>query len=73
MNFSPSEKYVSGSLSIPHASPFTTCDGLVRATIQSKLAQADTDPQMEGWRANDVKARLDEFVTEGLHVAMENI
>ena len=73
LNFGPSGEYVSGPLSILDAGPFTTYEGLVKATIESKLAKADTDPQVEGWRANGVRARLDKFIAEGLHVTMEKM
>ncbi|KAL9102564.1 MAG: hypothetical protein Q9163_002314 [Psora crenata] len=73
LDFGPSGECISGPLSILDAGPFTTYEGLVKAAIQSKLAKADTDPQVEGWRANGVRARLDAFIAEGLHVAMENM
>lgn len=73
LDFGPSGEYVSAPLSILDAGPFTTYSGLVKATIQSKLAKADTDPQVQGWRASGVRARLDKFIAEGFHVAMENM
>ena len=73
LDFGPSGEYVSAPLSILDGGPFPTYAGLVKATIQSKLAKADTDPQVHGWRANGVRARLDRFIAEGLHVAMENM
>ena len=73
LDFGPSGEYVSGPLSILHAGPFTTYGDLVKATIQSKLTKADTDPQVEGWRANGVRSRLDKFIAEGLHATMENM
>ena len=62
LDFGPSGEYVSAPLSILDAGPFTTYAGLVKSTIQSKLAKADTDPQVQGWRANGVRARLDNFI-----------
>ena len=73
LDFGPSGEYISAPLSILDAGPFTTYADLVKATIQSKLAKADTDPQVQGWRANGVKARLDKFIAEGFHIAMENM
>ena len=73
LDFGPSGEYVSAPLSILDAGPSTTYAGLVKATIQSKLAKADTDPQVQGWRANGVRARLDKFIAEGFPVAMENM
>ena len=73
LDFSPSGEYVSAPLSIMDAGPFTSYADFVKATIQSKLAKADTDPQVQGWRANGVRARLDKFIAQGLHVAMENM
>lgn len=73
LDFGPSGEYVSAPLSILDAGPFTSYAGLVKATIQSKLAKANTDPQVGGWRANGIRARLDKFVAEGFHVAMENM
>ena len=57
LDFGPLGEYVSAPLSIMDAGPFTTYEDLVRATIQSKLAKADTDPQMEGWRVNVIPRR----------------
>ena len=73
LDFGPSGEYVSAPMSILDAGPFTTYSDLVKATIQSKLAKADADPQVQGWRANGVRARLDKFIAEGFHVAMENM
>ena len=73
LDFSPSGEYVSAPLSILDGGPFTTYADLVKATIQSELAKADTDPQVQGWRANGVRARLDKFIAEGFLVAMENM
>lgn len=73
LDIGPSGEYVSAPISILDAGPFTTYVDLVRATSQSKLAEADTNPQVEGWGANGVRARLDKFIAEGLHVAMENM
>ena len=73
LDFGPSGEYVSGPLSILHAGPFLTYGGLVKATIQSKLAKADTDSQVEGWHANGVRSRLDKFIAEGLDAAMEKM
>lgn len=73
LDFGPSGEYVSAPISIMDAGPFATYEDLVKATIQSKLVKSDTDPQVEGWRANGVRARLDKFIAEGLHVAMENM
>lgn len=71
--FDPSGEYVSAPISTMDAGPFATYADLVKATVQSKLVIADTDPQVEGWRGNGVRARLDKFVSEGLHVAMEKM
>lgn len=73
LDFGPSAEYISAPMSILDGGPFATYEEFVRATIQSKLVKADTDPQVEGWHANGVRARLDKFVAEGLHAAMENM
>ena len=73
LDFSPSGEYVSAPLSILDGGPFTTYADLVKATIQSKLSKADGDPQVQGWRANGVRARLDKFIAEGFHAAMEKM
>lgn len=71
LGFDSSGEYVSAPMSIMDAGPFSTYEDLVRATIRSKLIKADTDPQVEGWRANGIRARLDKFLAEGLHVTMK--
>ena len=43
-----SGEYISAPSSIMHAGPFVTYADLVRATIDSKLVKADTDPQVKG-------------------------
>lgn len=73
LGFGPSGEYVSAPMSILDAGPFPTYEDLVKATIQSKLAKTDTDPQVEGWRANGVRTRLEKFIAEGLHVAMKSM
>ena len=73
LDFGPSREYVSAPISILDAGPFITYEDLVKATIQSKLVKADTDPQVKGWRANNVRARLDKFIEEGLHAVIENM
>ena len=57
---------MSASLSFMDAGPFATYEEFVKATIRSKLAEADADLQVAGWRANGIRARLDKFVAEGL-------
>lgn len=73
LGFGPSGEYVSAPMSIMNAGPFSTYEDLVKATIQSKLSKADTDPQVEGWKANNVRARLDKFTAEGLDVIMKSM
>lgn len=73
LGFGPSGEIVSAPMSIMDAGPFSTYEELVNATIQSKLTEADTDPQVEGWRANGVRARLDKFISQGLHAAMQSM
>ncbi|MCJ1378392.1 hypothetical protein MMC17_001490 [Xylographa soralifera] len=73
LGFGPLGEYVSAPISILDAGPFSTYEDLVKATVQSKLVQADTDSQVEGWRANGVRARLDKFIEEGFHAVMENM
>ena len=73
LDFGPSGEYISGPMSIMDAGPFPTYEGLVRATILSKLAKADTDAQVLGWQSNGVRARLNNFVDQGLHDAMKNL
>ena len=73
LGFGPSGEYVSAPMSFLDAGPFPTYEDLLKATIQSKLAKADNDPQVQGWRANGVRARLDEFIAEGLHTSMESM
>ena len=73
LNFGPSGEYVSGPLSILHAGPFTSYGDFVKATIQSKLTKADTDSQVEGWRANGIRSRLDKFIAEELDATMKNM
>lgn len=73
LGFGSSGEYVSAPMSIMDAGPFPAYEDLVRATILSKLTKADTDLHVEGWRPNGVRARLDKFIAEGLHVVMENM
>lgn len=73
LGFGPSREYVSASLSIMDAGPLPTYEELVRATIQLKLTKADTDPQVDGWRANGVRTRLEKFLAERLHFAVESM
>ena len=73
LGFGSSGEYVSAPLSIMDAGPFPTYGELVKATVQSKLNKADTDPQVDGWRANGVRTRLEKFLVEGLHVAMKSM
>lgn len=73
LGFGSLGEYVSAPMSIMDAGPFPTYEELVKATIQSKLTKADTDPQVDGWRANGVRVRLEKFLARGLHVAMESM
>ena len=73
LGFGPSGEYISAPMSIFDAGPFSTYEDLVKATIELKLVQADIDSQVEGWRANGVRARLDNFMEEGFHAVMERM
>ena len=73
LGFGLSGEYVSAPMSIMDTGPFPTYKDLVHATIQSKLDKADTDPQVKGWRANGVRARLEQFIAEGLPVVIKSM
>ena len=73
LDFGPSGEYISGPLSILHAGPFTKYGDLVKATVQSKLTKADADSQVEGWRANGIRFRLDKFIAEGFYGIMKEM
>ena len=73
LGFGPSGEYTSAPLSILNAGPFATYEDLVKATIQSKLVKADSDPQVLGWQANGIRARLDKFIADGLHPALSDL
>ena len=73
LGFGPSGEYNSAPISILNAGPFATYGDLVKATIQSKLVKADSDPQVQGWQANGIRARLDKFIADGLHSALDDL
>ena len=64
--FGPSGELISAPLSIMKGGPYSTYEGLVRATIFSKLAKADTDLSVQGWRAGGIRDRLDQFLELGI-------
>ena len=70
--FDTAGRYCSAPLSIMDDGPFSTYEAFVRGTIQSKLRQADEDPQVDGWRQNQLRGRLDRFLTSGLHQAVKD-
>ena len=72
LSFDSAGHYVSAPLSIMDGGPFSTYEELVRMTIQSKLSQADDDHQVNGWRENNVRSRLDSFLANGLHQAVSD-
>lgn len=73
IRFDESGKYVNTALSIFDAGPFETYPELLRATITSKLTQADSDTRVRGWRNNGIRARLDEFLDRGLPVLLQDV
>lgn len=73
VGFDASGNYVNTALSIFDAGPFETYQDLLRATITSKLGQADRDPRVRGWRDNGIRARLDEFLDRGLPVLLRDV
>lgn len=73
VGFDSSGNYVSTALSIFDAGPFATYQELLRATITSKLAKVDNDPQVKGWRDNNIRARLDDFLDRGLPTLLRDV
>jgi len=73
LDFGPSGEYVSAPLSILDGGPFSSYEAFVRGIVQSKLAKADADPRVNGWRENNVRSRLDKFITHGLRSIMEDM
>ena len=70
LSFDSAGNYISAPMGIMKGGPFPTYDVLVRETIQSKLAKADTDDQVDGWRDHGIRGRLDKFVKQGVQSVM---
>jgi len=66
LGFDAGGQRVSSALSNFDAGPFGTYEELVRATIESKLERADADSRVKGWRDNNIRTRLNDFLKHGL-------
>lgn len=66
LSFDSSGSPVSAPLSIMDGGPYQTYPALIAGTVQDKLAKADSDPRIQGWRPNNLRARLEKFVEQGL-------
>lgn len=73
LQFGPSGDLISAPLSIMESGPFATYTDLVRATIESKLVKSDRNSTIQGWRANEIRARLDRFTKEGVDQIMAKL
>lgn len=58
--------YISKALTTFDVGPFDEYDELIRAIIVAKLKEADANPRVDGWRGNDIRKRLDNFIARGL-------
>ena len=70
--FDNAGRYYSAPLGVMDDGPFSTYEAFVRGAIRSKLRQADQDPQVDGWRDNRLRGRLDHFLTSGLRHAVKD-
>ena len=61
---------VSAPMTLLDGGPFQSYEALYYEIIHSQLMVADKSAILEGWRPNDVRRRLDQFLVEGLHQVM---
>lgn len=73
LTFGGDGSYISGPLSIYDAGPFDDYSGLLRATMDTKINEADGSPQVNGWQSNKIRQRLDAFLRDGLPDLMKSI
>lgn len=70
LTFDSQGQCVSGPVTFMTSGPFNTYGDYVKAMVTSKLAKADADPNVDGWRDKGIRQRLDTFLaTHGYALA----
>ncbi|KAK2758251.1 hypothetical protein FQN54_004096 [Arachnomyces sp. PD_36] len=72
LDFDRDGNIVSAPLTVFSCGPFTTYSELVKGILREQLAAADKIPVLEGWRAKDIWARLDKFITEDVERMLQS-
>ncbi|KAK2730720.1 hypothetical protein FQN57_004186 [Myotisia sp. PD_48] len=55
------------------AGPWSAYEDFFRTRLQSALQKADHNQFIQGWHANGVRNRLDNFIVHGLHTQFESL
>lgn len=66
VSFHESGAIVSAPMSSVGAGPWYSLEDSYRDRLKIKLAKADKNPHLDGWRANGVRERIDAFIEHGL-------
>ena len=64
---------ISGQMTLWKGGPFESYVGFVRAIFADKLAEADNNPVIDGWRENEVRPRLDAYIDSGLEEILKDV
>jgi hypothetical protein len=73
LTFDEDNHVISAQMTLYKGEPCADYLEFMRAMFRNKLAEVDENPVIEGWKANGVRARLDEFIKSGLPEILKDL
>ncbi|KFY00530.1 hypothetical protein O988_03270 [Pseudogymnoascus sp. VKM F-3808] len=73
VTFDTNGHIVSTAMTSVGAGPWLTYEASFKSRLEVAFRKADANPYIKGWRANDVRERLDSFIERGLPAQFEDL
>jgi hypothetical protein len=71
VTFDVAGRIVSAEMPTVGAGPWDSYDASFKGRLEAALRKADQNPYIKGWRANDLRERLDRLIAEGMPAQFE--
>ncbi|KAI9816070.1 MAG: hypothetical protein M1832_005153 [Thelocarpon impressellum] len=73
VGFDDAGDIISGPMTIIRGGPYATYEDYYRDTLRLRLAEADENPVVQGWRRQGLRERVDRFMTHGIGPIMQQV
>lgn len=72
LKFDEHGNIISGQMSLFKGEPSETYKDFIRSIFKVKLQEADENPVIEGWKENELRAKLDKFIGQKLDETLKD-